>query len=517
MNIGDFAPLPEVKTRDAQPHEVSANPDDIKIYFRNGVSRFYSLEQVKRLSHFSKFYSTVPSPQEGAMNGRELDLSLCSFTSDLFSRVLDVVLKNGLVKSSFAKKGEDHQLYECFSELLVNFHNPESAWRILNDIKDNELPFMTLDEAKEIVNQYSPETLNNQSLNLPSIVNYAKGVILRSKFFASEQEAKEHFESINLYQRQIQINKKKIELLEQVQATTRDKTKALAIWKQMTILKNVNAENQKQLDKIRELSDPNKTTMMMRFNLSKHVNDPLFGPVAVATKKHVDDYIETVSAALINGGADFLRRDLLDYLIGPKAFLFDTYGMIVRAGGEEAYQFSHPILDQYASPWVYYLENEGPMALENEIREDLTNKGIDISHIDPVIKSRQTTQQVDHQREEFKSTLYQAFGRWMSTTDEEVNRVKERILSFNGLDRLGISPAHIKVNFQLPHARGSLYKIHLNVRGDNYILHMRLYDCKLRLPGKTPEETLEFIRRDVLNLSGPSYAPSYNYCPPGTR
>lgn len=104
----------------------------------------------------------------------------------------------------------------------------------------------------------------------------------------------------------------------------------------------------------------------------KNSDCPFLQFLAAQSREAFQRYQEFILKCLTVSCADITRRDLIEYLIGPKAYLFDYYN--IRLKEENGYElvYIHPETNnEYA---VHYaLENISPSDLEQEIRADCRN------------------------------------------------------------------------------------------------------------------------------------------------
>lgn len=206
---------------------------------------------------------------------------------------------------------------------------------------------------------------------------------------------------------------------------------------------------ERKLNPLLKMMDPNTMSMMGRQNFLRLLEseDPAKQAIAVKAQEELTAYKNTIIKILERNNSDMSRDDLLSFLIGPDAFLLDEYSVcyLQRFSNSDEWciLWTHSTLNDqsiYSTKVGYSLQDTGPYALEDDIRNDWLNSiPPDLSSTDipnRIVKEKKITKKISDNVKDFQSKSIPILQNWNNCSDEELMIVKNGILSFNDLDDL---------------------------------------------------------------------------------
>jgi hypothetical protein len=145
-------------------------------------------------------------------------------------------------------------------------------------------------------------------------VSIANNISNLSKlFFTNEHEAAQHFDDLRTCHTCSHI------LLKELESAMDELTESV-------IKENIN-KYEIDISNLKAETDLSKISMMTRQNFLRCINDanPEVQAIALKAKEELKTYREKILGVLKASGADMSRTDLLEHLVGPKAYLFEYY------------------------------------------------------------------------------------------------------------------------------------------------------------------------------------------------
>lgn len=293
--------------------------------------------------------------------------------------------------------------------------------------------------------------------------------VKQSIYFPDDGAAELHFQKESACQSKLfMLKEKRFKIEGELQATKSDEEKALLHTKQKKLHGAINLEKL-QCRELKKSFDPKNLTMMQHYYASRHImhRDILISTKAARSVEIIGNYRKNILEILKKSKANLARNDLLDYLVGPKAFLFDYYGIfpdeniisfvnrrypftcmgsvsIEHSGGKELL-----ILNSRTSPsFGYQLDNLGPYELEDEIRHDLQHH-IPLERMPPrLIQENVITQLVTPELRTLQEEVRPALLQWALLKQTERDDIIAKILQYNGWDSYKIYPSDIDLTIK---------------------------------------------------------------------
>lgn len=219
-------------------------------------------------------------------------------------------------------------------------------------------------------------------------------------------------------------------------------------------------------------------TMMHHYNASRHImdEDVIIRAKAERSAKIVKNYRTEILELLKESKANIEREDLLDYLIGPKAFFFDYYSIFPKKNFiADRHNSNRPFNPNYPFIYIrvnsinigysgrkkllgaphtstylgYRLENLGPYELEEEIRYDLRHHP---ERIPPrLIQQNTITQQISPELQRLQKKIRPAILQWTLLEREQRNDILAEIIQYNGWEAYNIQPSDLELTIpELP-------------------------------------------------------------------
>lgn len=227
---------------------------------------------------------------------------------------------------------------------------------------------------------------------------------------------------------------------------------------QKRILRQKN-ETEKNIDTCKYIIEKlQNISMKMRQNISKfteHV-DPEIRTFALAPKLELKAYCDEIKERLKITNAHMDRNDLLKYLIGPDGYLFAYYGITVNESAGSFF-FIHPT----GATSKYFLTDEGPWALEERIRQNLSKSGRNYVLPERLIKTQSITLIISEKIKDLQKLIIPIINN-KDRQIEEVQELKNIIVNHNHLERdYGITSNDLEIIFLLISSKqivGSLNK-----------------------------------------------------------
>lgn len=436
-----------------------------------------------------------------------------NFDDKRFDLLVAVFLKKEPFFNAASKElYQDPYLFEHIREnfYFVNSVSDESTLDLYSHVQKS-LNYMNLEEAKQIlasfskpIGAYSPE---DNSDEMPVAVKIALKIYLRSKFFDKETDASAHFE---------QLKQSHMEHT----ATLKEYHELIARNKEQAVDESTKVYGKNLMMRMLGIAKlktelENKTpqtilTLKQKLHLSQFVEDSFLAKTAQECRAAIEANRELIEATFKqNLGAEWMekRRDLMEYIIGPKDFFFEKYGIMVTKLNSGHYNLHHQNVEP-CDEYTYTLDNLGPKELEEEIRKDVS-RYVDVAKI-PMSVTQRIRTKPDSTEIRILDEILPILKNWMYAQDEEVKEVKRKLIAFNSLEHLCIFPSDITIaepgsSIQ---TTGSI-KIKLYKFGKTFAFTMNLRDLIIRTLDSS-ESPSELIRREHSDwiMSNPPVMPN---------
>lgn len=400
--------------------------NEIKIKFCNGEVGTYDKDRLLEIDFFK--------------NSDNLDLTLLTlsnFDMKNFNAIVGIVIDKNQLSEVFDL--DDYSNIFLYEDLIegIKFLHYSSSEVIIDNLKKNYFPYLTLNQAKKITQSYQ-NTMKEHDV-VPLAVSIAEHHLLMSYAFSSEEEASTHFNSILYYQMEINFSEIIIEKLKKCSqgGTTEAKLSSQKVSKLIEWIDSC----KKNLQPLLKMMNPNTISMMGRQNFLRLLDseDPIKQAIARKAEEELTDYKNTILKILELKNADLSREDLLPFLIGPNAFLLDEYNISYKiqksSSGDQGLFWTH---NNYFQQVSYSLEDTGPYSLEDNIRNDWLNDlpryltEADIP--DRIIKVKIITKKISNEVKDFQLKSIPILKNWNNCSDDELMFVKNGIILLNNLN-----------------------------------------------------------------------------------
>lgn len=404
--------------------------DEVVIKFSKGQSAIYNRDQIEE--HFDK----LKLPEEG------LPLDLSQIDHEIFKIIVAVVVEN------------KHP-----SDVL-----PETAYRNPFIIDDLQAALAQLGKEK-ITSFVEHSCYLNRQQAIASMQGYAEaqkannprlkeipnpiavtdaGILLNQAklFFTTDKEADDVFLSRQLYRKEFCICEYLITDLEKALENPKSSMQEILLKAQLINLSRQQKFCEEKLAEIEAKMNVNFINMMAKQNLMQFINseDEFIRLTALQAQKILEDYKSTVLEALRKSDANLKRTDLLEWLIGPKGFLLDRYGITYEPTNKLKFPFKKKWLDL-----GYRLDNEGPYDLEEEIRNDLSKNYIPL--IPRIIQLEEKTKPITEEVKQILDKVMPFLKKFPTPETQSgtppYQEFIELLWEFNGWDKLGVDPKNI--------------------------------------------------------------------------
>lgn len=480
-----------IVNRPVEPTEQLRETNEIKINFNDGTSSLYLMSDLIKLKGIKAILnSTAQEIQPSSKEYREREITLQESSPEMFAVAKALILEREPFYEVFSEESfDDPFLFEELSKILLYFHL-EDGQALIDHLLKDQLPFMPYEIAKRTMRAFEemrtqhPSMLEDNEgkpLPEPATVAVAKQIIFNSNFL-SESECSEYFDSLKEFQQEKLACEYLSEELREQLPKLRNEVEKTIITSQILNYKQTISYCEKNLGILLRKTDLKALPMMSRQHLSARANhpDPKIADLAKESQIILDEYKKNVLKGLEYCRADLSRKDLLDYVIGPKGYLFDDYGFFIdyRQNFPKS-AFFHPSSNQLS--FAYSLANESARQLEGEIREDLLTATPDYVLPDHFIKDKTITKPVTPEVAKLRDTLLPVLKNWSTATAEQKNIVLTALLEHNEWNKFDIVPSDLTLvceNISEDSAiKGTLQKFR-----NTFPVHFKLTDCVLLIP-----------------------------------
>ncbi len=460
--------------------EKPVEDDELKINFGDGQSLMCS---VNTISRFEGLKPMLANSADGAAasfkESLEREIDLPNFSSSIFRLVAALILEKEPFYEIVSEDSFDNPfLFEDISEMMSFFH-PEKfnakEKSCIDQIKEDQLPYMPYEVAQAVVKGYETMLINeperfideNNKQVIPVLLPIAQDVLFRAQFLDPDY-CSEHFNTLREVKQELLSCNDMVSKLHQRFKLSQNTMEKALVEEQIRGFNLAIHSLQEQLAALQDKTKVDTLPMMatQRMAAQIHHANPKTREFAIRSKERLDAYVASIKEALIKCKADMTRTDLLDYLIGPKGFLFDEYRLEPMKSRswrfEDIYNFEHP--DVHDAAFGYRLNNDGPSALEDEIREDLSCR-VDPSRIPkPIIKDNTITKPLTEKMKELQAELLPILKNWNNpevVTPEIREKFWATLITFNEWDQLGITVKDLSLTEGFkPEEVGELTTIH---------------------------------------------------------
>ncbi len=362
---------------------------------------------------------------------------------------------------------------------------PRNAWIILEDY------------AKRHSSDWIIATLrrNPNCSDHPLCVQYAFRVAAQSMYYPTAEEAEKNYSEIQRYQNEISKFDQRLQVLikeknsgladlcEQkfklIEGETRSAEKAKNTY--LGLKKNLEMLMEKRFVPYRYQEYENSSCPFMQYISQKGYES------LEAYRACVVQLLQQSNERLYSSDPRENRRDLLEYLVGPKAFMFDYYDIfpvLIEERGKslEAFTYIDPYFFNYHK-LSYQLQNPSPFDLEDEIRRDrlriAEDHRVQISLPPRIVQEEEVTIRLSNTMMQYAQDLFQKTQRWGILTQEEKNGVVCAIYSYNGWNAYNLETLSLEeVQFHQDKAEGKL-SIKKPEGIELYDFFMSFYDFQL--------------------------------------
>lgn len=457
----------------------------------DGKADIRDLEELKKMHLFKTFIST--DSRAGFVESQERLMKLPEIPREIFKAVFALIVEKKPLHQAISRELlVSADFFETFTKAIDFLHpgyhlqetegleNPgeESKPSVEFMALKNELPLLlTLRDAKEILALNSeknalassgssdsalnegvaPTTtsssskeekqekveLQNAQETRPYLVIKAEEMLIQEKTFATQQEAEEYFDLL----RDLQIEREHIRAHKmQLEASLVKNTNRAFQTITTKVLAGV-VQNMKTIDA--EIASHRKKADLMHLpklamqRLATHAEsqNATLRRHAQTAKAGLEVYREYVMSALRSCGANLARQeDLLEYLIGPKAYFLDYYGFEINITAKPQYPFTHG-----SHHFQYLLENNSIYDLENEMRDDLAR--VNTLSLPPALIEKRIFSKIQtKEAQEIRKECLPVLRRLAQATDEEVIAVKQCLIDHFGWNTHGLTPGDVRIH-----------------------------------------------------------------------
>lgn len=434
LNIHNYYKSQSVWQRDAASTEVPAN-DEVRVDFSQSSLMCKRQEIVKMVA-----MEILLHPELSATEGKTLNLSKCD--PQMFKMVTALVVEKKHIFEVMTIENIRPTFLEDLFKTMRLFH-PKACESMIPEIK-NQCAFLTPAEARKVLGDYNPADAGQEA---PALVGYAKKILRHLVLFASDEEATQAVEKLKSFAMEEHRYTAAYDKLlqDQTQNLTTSASYNL-IQSQLSIFREGSSKCKEEINRLstRLTRDFTNLSMMEHQNIINRAGDlPEMAETVEASKKTLENYKKLVLDILTKSGAHMDRTDLLEYLVGPKAFLFNTYNMMYDPHAYDTkYPFSHA---NSRNHFGYQLENDGPMELEEEIRTDIKRNAYNVSLGDFVVKTREFTKPISEKVRQMREELLPILKNWASCSEEDRVKVKQTLIDYNDWCKYDIKPEHLTI------------------------------------------------------------------------
>src|SRR6185295_9019431 len=128
---------------------------------------------------------------------------------------------------------------------------------------------------------------------------------------------------------------------------------------------------------------------------------------------------------------------MMEYLVGPKGYLFDHYGLRPDIQASGIFHFRHKKYPQFQGLFGYSLTNNSLYDLEDEIRNDFTNRKIPLPA--RVVTQRVITKLQSTQVQELRKRILPVLQNWVNESLLAKRGAKRELLKqWNWTDKIEV-------------------------------------------------------------------------------
>lgn len=308
-------------------------------------------------------------------------------------------------------------------EAAINHLHPKNAAQVIASIK-NALPLLlTVAQVQELI-----KTASDAQFYL---VAQAKEKFVQQHLFPTQKDAEEHFQTVRDNQVELELACEYIMRLEVSLVKHLSDAHNETLQPQIDGLKRVINEYATKIQALRKKTDLSSQLPMLTLHQLARQADTENGivkPYAQKAQEILKAYRITVLEALKACGADLSRGDLLEYLIGPKAYFFDYYGFKIDTAANSHSPFIKQITRDRSETFTYRLENNGAYDLELEIWDDL-NKSRVLQLPRRCMTKKEYTKPQTRAALEIRSICLPILRNWQNAKDKEITAVKQQLIT----------------------------------------------------------------------------------------
>lgn len=417
--------------------EVAVPAGKFHIKFPDGKVLQYNIDILKQMIFFDEALS---SDTEAKLE-RRVTFNRCN--SNLFQAAVETSLNNKVFCEVLTEDTycEHLDLYEQIQNIIefLNFKNRDKKREEKNyEYLNRQFHSMTLKTARVVASAFEKQQIGETGVKgkkVPRLVQAAQEICVKAIYFDNEQIAESHFEMVSELEREQMVT----------ESLLHTQKNDLNVNRKLTTHRMREAYIKSKETYLADLNDKREVlaTVSQPMNMLKHYNVSLreFDDIeavrkeALKSKRVYESYRHHLLQTLESSGADMNRTDLLDYLVGPKGFLLDQYGIVsspTAGTGNVEYPFQQQNVCR-----EYHLQNKGPWDLEEEIRTNLAKYTKYLP--ERLIKQREVTMQFSDAQMQMQKEMVPTFVHWDS--QQPFLRAKHLgiICAFNGWQGYGIS------------------------------------------------------------------------------
>lgn len=446
--------------------------NEFRISFADNTVAYYSKESLLKLD----FFSTAET--SNMQESKDRIFKFEEMNKGTFDATIAFILeKKSLFETLSDEAFLDLNLFDHLKNALTFLH-PKGFKPLLEQMEE-QLRFMPLAVAEEVYAQAMRE-VKDSGKEESLLVKVAKQIVYNSKLFVTRDEAEAHFANVNAFEEERRVVSEMLAPLPVALQDCRQEAHRILLLSQIKKLQDTARQCRDNLDNLEKITKHPSPSALL--NLSRHIlnPDPELANQAAAAMNRVQQYISEVRSALEGSRADMTRHDLLSYIIGPDALLFNYYGLYVTTT-KPTFPFRHSSCT--GTSFGYTLDNDSSYALEEEIRTDLLRVGVSLPP--RLITKSEETKPILPEVQALLDIILPKLHNLSTISDEELVILKQKLIDFNGWGVYEIT--HSDISFlsatgHLPIITGTLTKW-----GYGRTFTMKINDCRFILdtPGQS--------------------------------
>ncbi|NGX57715.1 MAG: hypothetical protein K940chlam3_00609 [Chlamydiae bacterium] len=452
----------------ALPIEDGANEKIWEVTFLNGGKKLYNQDQLNFWPFFQGIFGAIYD--ESKKNEIKLDLveiEIFEILDGLFRREehLNILLKGSPYQY-------DPYLYERFAETYHFLHPASDDDAFLKDTLIPMFEHYDLEWSSQILSKFNEIGDSNDP---PVLIQKLKEIECQRIYFESESEFEYTINKIKELALEIwalKKQKKKFESKLSKGDSSYMQGRFLEI-QMLSIGKVIRLLNKEQ-------SEKSTHSMKQLFRASQYIKSEDLGikTLVISAVEKVEAYRSEILVALKKSGADMTRSDLLECLVGPKAFLYDYYGLYATDTGRTEFPFRVKGASEERL-FGYQLTNSSPADIENEIRTDIERW---VSHTlpDSILDDEVEVAMITPEAKELREYFFPIFSKWRVVDDKIKEEAITKIIQINEWERFNLQPNQFEIEQPTTAEPGEIFG---EIRLERGVVrfHLRTYKFEIHL------------------------------------